>query len=507
MNSKPSASIFYRLITHIIVCIVICGCSGLSGQKISDNKITQQKNIRREPEYGEIGGIPYSLSKTEYFLTMKVSEDSDAAVKFTLSSKQEIDSTQFYTLNVDPAIFSDPDFTLTLNENGLLKGVNANLTDQISPTINAIGSFTTKLIGAISSLKAGLAADVTSVIIDNLKPALLSAKNLPDKSDDAKACSSDSAAAALPAIPPKLKNNSVADYIIYRTVNLKTDKDIKDKFIYLDHKEYKCLKAALDTNGELTDSITNKLTKSGYPDKFDNWKKAIDDYKSKHKRTNDIEFISKLYSATINYDLKTLAELKRQTSDLEKLTIINSSEPIQNNIIPLIITKDFLSNTLDFDRNTWKAEYIKYLEEQLSLINLTYIQGGINHNRFERQSNFLQQKIATIIDTPDLLHRIQMLTRYLQKIGLKNNSTHPSDAKDYAAARAELDAAITQLTNIKERILASGNPPKPKIEQFNDKSIAVVNQEFIEKSQSEQGWAENEGKDESDFVMVMEEVK
>ncbi len=92
--------------------------------------------------------MPYSLVRAEYTVTRSPPPEGEKRPSYTLGVTYEPDPKQTYSVRLDPALFSDPAFVLKLSASGTVVGTNAQATEQITPTITALGT----LIASIASV-------------------------------------------------------------------------------------------------------------------------------------------------------------------------------------------------------------------------------------------------------------------------------------------------------------------------------------------------------------------
>jgi hypothetical protein len=100
-------------------------------------------------------GIPYLLPRPEFMLTKSQSESGPI---YTLAIGHVPDPSQRYTLRTNPALFANVESGVTVGATGQLADVNATFTENVTPTITALGSFAASVLSALAVL-----ADVSTV--------------------------------------------------------------------------------------------------------------------------------------------------------------------------------------------------------------------------------------------------------------------------------------------------------------------------------------------------------
>ena len=128
-------------IFSVAVLALMCSCSTFSGEKLG---IKDDKSVVPR-------GIPYVLVRPEYTLTRTPPADGQKLPTYTIGVSYEVDWSQRYSLKVNPGLFANSDFIMKLGAGGTLLGTAATLTEQVTPTIAALGSFANDIVGALAT--------------------------------------------------------------------------------------------------------------------------------------------------------------------------------------------------------------------------------------------------------------------------------------------------------------------------------------------------------------------
>src|SRR5687768_3300417 len=120
-----------------VAAIAVAGCSTYSGQKLGPGVTAE--------------GIPYNMVKPEYALTRTPAAAGAKEPTYSLTVSYVPDLSQTYSLRISPGVLTNPDFTMKFGSGGTLQSTTATFTEQVSPTITAIGSFATNVVGVLAT--------------------------------------------------------------------------------------------------------------------------------------------------------------------------------------------------------------------------------------------------------------------------------------------------------------------------------------------------------------------
>ena len=110
----------------------LAGCTTYVGKRLpADGKLATT----------DITGLPFNLTKPQY--SVDIAPDANDATKavYTLKSTDVTDSTQRYTLALDPALLVDGTFEFTYGDQGNITSATATSTSRVIATLEAAVSF------------------------------------------------------------------------------------------------------------------------------------------------------------------------------------------------------------------------------------------------------------------------------------------------------------------------------------------------------------------------------
>ena len=84
-------------------------------------------------------GIPYTMTKPEYTVSITPNAEDPSKAVYTLSMKDVPDPNHRYTLALDPSLFTDGKFTMKFGEYGNLTDANATTSSRVVATLKAVG--------------------------------------------------------------------------------------------------------------------------------------------------------------------------------------------------------------------------------------------------------------------------------------------------------------------------------------------------------------------------------
>jgi hypothetical protein len=92
------------------------------------------------------------MTKPQFTIATVQPTDTTTVPKYTLNVELVPDAERRFAVSSNPGQFSESDITVSLNSNGALTGITDTSRELITPTIKAIGDFTTSLIGAAAKV-------------------------------------------------------------------------------------------------------------------------------------------------------------------------------------------------------------------------------------------------------------------------------------------------------------------------------------------------------------------
>lgn len=463
----------------------IAGCSTYGGEKLGTGPAT---------------GIPYALPRPEFALTRTPPAEGQSAPSYTLAVSYQPDPTQIYTIRINPAIFTDPEFTVKLGAGGTMTGTKAGFTEQITPTIAAIGSFTANLVGALG--KGVFDADsVRKQIEDVIKR---SAEKTGAK------CAADSTVSRYASRKPekkpgedKAKELKVAEELSARLKEFKDDATFADRFHYVNGDELSCLKDALDLLNATPKATREKSVESFRDARAKHVKDFPDDrlFAERLDRavaTDDSSAFTAM-RAEVNADKASTAEATKNRGAARDKVFAAAVEAARSTVA--LNAAQSLAAIVNLDPAAWRARHVLYLERAIDASTLAAIQQPARAAEFGKDIDILRVERAAAIGVPELYARVKVLEDFLARIPerVDDRGGKGSRTAEFATARAELDEALKQIDARRSRVLADAKPPTPPaVTPLGPVRVIVVDPSYLDSHQ---------GKDSETYVIVLKEVE
>ena len=450
-----------------VLLTLLIGCSTYSGQKLG--KVGDKEIV---PD-----GVPYNLVRPEYALSRTPPPAGQKDPIYTLAVTYQPDPTQRYSLKVRPGPFTNPDFVIKLTSTGTLGGTTTTFTEQLTPTITALGSLAGSVIGATGLLTALLDVEAVKRLEIN-----------------GSACNM---ATDVPRLPTDTAT-TVGGVMKERIASYKDDKELMAKFHYVTQREKDCLQTTLDEIPQ-TDKLTLAL-----------WNGALKAYLANHRV--DSEFAARLKAAAETKDEQELDAIKEvikndtdQGRQKDRAELFKAASPAAT---VLVKTKP-LELFINMDGATWRARHLLYLEAEIERAELLRLRrpdmaANPDVNNFVEKT---RQARAETIDALDLYGRAVTLSKFIETVRDKTDHGGKAPATaEYATARAELDNVLTQIEARRSRVIADAAPPAPAaITALQNEPVVRKTNADIEASQKP-GWINGDGKNAKKYILVLEEV-
>ncbi len=103
-------------------------------------------NLNLEPKVVALEGIPLTMTRPEFLITLIGEGEDKSKPKYSLKVKYVPNPSERYTLKVDPSALADLKFVAQLGDNGELISTTGTVTDRVAPTIKAIGTFVSNAV-------------------------------------------------------------------------------------------------------------------------------------------------------------------------------------------------------------------------------------------------------------------------------------------------------------------------------------------------------------------------
>lgn len=473
---------------------VLGGCASYDGQKLGIHTSTGKSTAPR--------GIPYSLSRPVYMLTRSVPAD-DNPPEYTLAVSYEADPRHTYSLRLDTAPFTDPDFLVQLGDDGILTGTKSTTSETLTPAITAIGSFVSNVLGGKALMVAdkggGLATTIDDLVqesneIECTRPA-----------DQPGANYMRTVEGAAPTTIKQQINRQIASYV--------TEKEFLARWHYLTNGELLCLKKVRDT---IAKDATSKAAETD-----EEWMEAraahLKDYPA------DKPFVDALSAAAETSDAEAMPRLKEQaseaatTTDAQRLKRQQTYSTVERQIRARRVDNAAkqLDEVIGMNAANWRARHVLYLEDQLAKLELYLLRHPLKLRdksvvaAAASWQSALRSERASTLGVMSQYARLTALARFLETIPVKTGHGGKAPATtEYATARAEFDSLNAAIDARRTKVLADAAPkPAPAIKPVNNTRIEVVSTAQIVASKSGNWSTTDAGKKAARFVMVLREAQ
>ena len=476
--------------------LALAGCSTYSGQKLGIDDGSKKEIVPT--------GLPYSLTRPEFTVSRTPPADGEKRATYTLGVGYENDPNQRYDIRISPSPFADATLTVKFTAAGGVASTTGGITDMVGPTITALGSFAKDVIAASATGVFDQDA-LRTIVIDKMK-------ELPE-------CKGASVVPTSPAPyagkKPDPVSMTVGDTLADRIRAFKSDDEFVEKFHFLTMGERLCLKAVADA----TDKTQNNEVKEA----LDNWTKAHEDYKT--ASPTDSNYLAKVAKAFGDGDLTVLTGLGKANADLYKSgtatekaqakgrqDILAKSETALRTATESALPKK-MDSIYSLSDSAWLARHVLFIERETARLELARIRqpniAPVSSKEITDYVDLLQVSRARALGVLELHERSLTLIKFLRQIERKTDhgGSAPATA-EYAVARQELDALLTQIDARRTKVVAAAAPPAaPTIPAVKAEPVVLVDRKVITDS-NVKGWAESDaGKSAKQFVLVLREVE
>lgn len=481
-----------------VLSIFAGGCTSLKGERLG--QLADGNDVKPS-------GIPYMLVRPEFLISRGSATENGKAGKYTLAVAYEPDPSKLYTIRLDSATFTDINFVLKLGAGGVITSMSSTTTEQLTPAITALGSFSEKLIGALAK-----------VVFDKDSLRNSAASEVEEASKSESACKANSdvvISALLVQRPPSAMPTSIGEVLVYRIKHFKDDDQFVGSFHYVSAAELACLSV-------VRDQIDKRRLKTSEP-----IKKDFDEAVENHIKTyeSDSLLLLALKRAVDDYDTERIKNAKEsldirmnelhngtpeQVTQADKLDkIVAKAKNAADSVVVTKTAKVFVE-LVDMDASVWLARHVLYLERELSDIQMEVLKRPTVPVSVEVQNRRkeLEEARADTLNVRPLYARSVVLSEFLKAVPTKTEKGGSAPATaEYIAIRGELDAVLAQIDARRSRVLSDGKPvatPGPgPLDSVRVKLIDAKTVETINKT----GWPDGTGKDADDYVIVLEEAK
>lgn len=457
MRYKPYAveSHHGRAAIALIGACFLASCSTMSGTKFD--------RLARPPTADKplpVAGIPYTLSKPEFSLTIGKPPDGATKPTFAISVNYVPDPSQTYTITPAPGVFSDPNFTVSLDANGAMTAVTSKTTDQLAPAIVAVGKFAVSALAITGAAFDKATTDSNSlfiVFIDANNPSCQAPSDLPSlwqMSIDEVTIDSGG-----PKVEPAKTNGQLA----LRVKSFADLAALKARFHAITPGEYQCLSDLVgDYRGNAKrreqewDQFYTTLAPAEYKTTFEyefssSERKLIDDAIAAGN-SDDLAAIWKRKAT----ELKGDATFKKVRDKAADVLSHNPDKP----------ALDIIVSALDLKFDAWRARQVGFLAGRSEHFHQKMIRAKDAKQRTADANNVALVDgglIATIDDAGLEKRRVELKAFMSRALEVNINNAHVSAAQEFVAARTEWDSLTKQLADLKAKYLlaltSASTPP------------------------------------------------
>lgn len=447
-NYKPSYAL--ACLALFVAGFLLSSCSTLSGTKL-DPAATAPSRDESKP----VSGIPYTLSKPQFTLTIAKPVDGATHSTFTLSSAYVPDPTQHYTISPAPGIFSNPDFTINLDGNGTISALTEKTTDTLAPAIVAVGKLAVNALAISATFdedQGGPPAMVALLAVPSGKNKIPDTCFVPTDLPPLWRMKVDElpTRAGLPKLDEARTNGQLA----IRAFSFKDKATLAARFHAITPGEHNCLAA-------MVEPYQRSLLKqrSDWEDFITTTYPGEDNY---FKNTFTTEEQGAISDAVAKSDKKALQKIWGKRKDNDKgdgKALKDKADSLMKQ--PMEPTKELLISVLNLKFESWKARQVGFLNNrsdhfrQLS-ISATDIQKTRTY--VDNASTIDKQLLATIDDSGLLKRKAELQQFMTRSLSLNLNGRRILAAQEFSLARTELDSVTKQITDLKARYLLALDP-------------------------------------------------
>jgi hypothetical protein len=481
----------------VLCTLAAAACSSsFEGKKLSEDGGTSSTfSTALSKEYT---GLPFTLTAPQYTLKIKPDPSNPARSLFALEAVFVPDPKQSYSLRVNPSVLANSEFSLSYGEHGNISNTSNKSTEQITPTLKALGSFVVNIAGV-----AGLGIFDSATMPQVIQSAI-------DNSGNA-------ACAPRKTVLAKRLNRYIAGKPAAPS-GIDLTKLFLSEFHYLDLKERKCLTVIRDEFQELDRAIFRRadekwlkhrgeLLKSteSEQDQHEQNKKfvaALDEAKKDISRNQAEGFVADLRALDGMLMSKTddkIATAKARYKDkfgVEKPDVV--SEELRKKWVSLVnlhyknltipnkeaTVSAVLNNIVSMPLPQWRARHVQYLDRMIADNTLKYLTTKPPSVVIANKIKELNRQVAVTIGAIEAYEKRLALIAKLKPVpDLAPPTARLSQYQDYERVRLEADRLAGIIATRKSNILAAVKPESKKVKE-EDKVILAVTEDELKALQS-----------------------
>jgi hypothetical protein len=396
----------------------LTSCSSLDGTFVGD----------KSPDAKD-AGILFRLSKPVFTLTRVASTDATKTPGYQLAVTYEPNASQSFRIRYSPGFLSDSAFGVKL-ANGSLTGVNATATDQVVPTMTALATFTSNLIGSLAKL-----ALEKSEIKDQFT------KKIKEEA----------------ARPGTTCKNAAADSIVRQTEKFSSDEEFVGGFHWLTVDERNCLVETL-AHFDPDPVKQEKVYRDGYLKE----KKTLLD-----KDPTQVAWTDQIDAAITKKDMKALdvieANLVEGTPGFgERSDVLAAAKQL----IPVSTDSGVakaLKSFIDMKAKVWRRRHLLYLEREIDDLSLEAIRSQTDRSK---EILDLMQAQAETIGAIAEYKEIGTLNTLMQSLRSRADRKDVTalTVNEFVKAQEALEAVTKAFDAKRTKVLEEGKAATPPVE-------------------------------------------
>lgn len=419
-----------------VAAMALTACSTYSGRKIGDFKDAAGVARHVAP-----GGVPYTLIKPELRLTLTPATTADGQNTVTVDWVGVADPYQRYAVHLNPSPLANPDFKIAFTTNGTVTTTTSTVTEQITPTLKALGSFVVSLAsaGVVHSAKVAGPADMIADLQAEIGAQPI---NGPcgarwDFLDDLRGVQPQRLNPKWPA------NMTVGEALQLRIADYKSDAEMQGALHYLTVGELNCLRAL--------------------PQTFQAFAQALATYGQKYPTAESTALTRELKYEVTQGQITAKPDQKQWPAATPQQTV-DQKVLIQAAQDALSTTDGYVDSLIAMSPAQWRARHVVFTEAELGRIELMRLQRlGISPGQdriLDAYEGFLRMQRAEAIGAAELYARSAPLENYLAVVRNKDvrGGVAPASAA-YAQYRGELDTLRAAIEAKRTATLAALTPP------------------------------------------------
>eukprot|EP01037_Dinobryon_pediforme_P019491 gene19491-19918_t len=415
--------------------LALSACSTYRGHKIGD-----YTDLAGQPKSVLPDGVPYALVKPQFRLTTAPAATADGKQTVSVTVVSIADSDQRYAVRLQSGPLANPDFKISFTTLGTVKTTTSSVTEQITPTVKAIGAFVVDLAkaGVVHAAKAPEPTDTRDKLIGLVQNVV-----------GEQACNRawdypmDFPEVPLELLFPGSAPKSIGEALVARLKAYPTDDDLTKTFHYLTLGEQTCLKTILAKQADYDQARVAYST---------NYPSAV----------GRSQFLDALQEGVEAGSVTVVANGTKWPASGPQLADQDALILAAQTVASFLVVKPFA----EMGDVVWRAHHVLYVEAELDRIALLRLRNQINKSTarsLDRYEDLLRRQRAQAIGAADVYARTLPLQQFVAKLQFKSvrGGEAPASA-EYVQYRSELDALNSQIEAKRMTLVATLTHPAVK---------------------------------------------